>query len=174
VIKRIATTSIILVASFTINAQLDMSVLGNVIEAYFKTVSSDNLASRNQGLDTLMVEGAQMTSVLLQSNGNSNITTGSWKEYLENSAGFYNDFELKFSEMDREVDFYLDLASAHVLVEQRATKKATKRLFTQNLWLQLELIFVNNRWYITDALWVNESSQPIDNALLQDTLIRVP
>tara|TARA_B100000902_G_C26947651_1_gene734190 strand:- start:162 stop:686 length:525 start_codon:yes stop_codon:yes gene_type:complete len=174
VIKRIVTISIIVVASFTINAQSDMSVLGNVIEAYFKTVSSDNLASRSQGLDTLMVDDAQMTSVLLQSNGNSSITTGSWKEYLENSAGFYNDFELKFSEMEREVDFYLDLASVHVLVEQRAIKKATKRLFTQNLWLQLELIFVNNRWHITDALWVNESNQLINNVLLQDTLMRVP
>ncbi|GAB5538869.1 MAG: hypothetical protein Salg2KO_09720 [Salibacteraceae bacterium] len=166
--------SLLVFAGFNSRAQYDLSIIGNVVEAYFETMGQSDLELRKKGLDSLLTSQANITAVLLGDNGKSSITSGTANQFLDDSEAFYADFSIKFDEQAREVDYYLELASVHVLVDQLSTKKSNRRIYEQHLWLQMDLVFYNERWHISNILWINESSRDIRGALVQDTLVRVP
>ena len=149
----------------------DLSILGNLVSEYFKAASVSDLNLRESALSNLFDKQGTMDAVILRQGQSSTLTEGTWGEFVEKSQGFYNSYQVEFEESEREVEYYLDMANVHCLVFQNSKEKASGSIYYQKLWMQFDVIFKSERWFIDHVIWINESDPyPIQNALLQDTI----
>lgn len=149
----------------------DFSILGNVVSAYFAAANQSDLDTRKEALSKLFNINGTMDAVILRQGQDPTFTEGSWEDFVEKSQGFYSKYEVEFDEIEREVEFYLDMASVHCLVFQNSKELSSGTIYYQKLWFQFDLVFYSDRWFIDHIIWINETEpNPINNALMQDTI----
>lgn len=146
------------------------TTLGGITDAFYKALSEPDSAKRAANFSALFAPTAQITAVVGRA-GESKTQNGSWKEFLKKTTQFYKHYSPQYAEQEREVEYYLDLATMHGIVMQTATDKSSGKTYQQRLWMQLDVVFQHKRWFIANAIWVNEiDGTDINDALLQDTL----
>jgi hypothetical protein len=156
--------------SSDVNCQ-SYSSIDEITKAYYTAVSMGDTESRNNAYTEIFTASGTITSVKTASTKPSTVKTLNWSDLIRETAPFYKDYEINLVEEDREVDFYLDVAAVHVIVNQRSKQKNTGKTFSQFLWIDIDLVYFNNRWYISAVNWIDQSpSQSINNAMLTDTL----
>lgn len=107
----------------------------------------------------------------MSANPKAPMILGSWRDFVAKSQSFLNQYDLGFEEYERELDFYADLAAAHLLLKQVVRDKKTGKRYEQMMWMQMELAYTNERWHITSVLWSSGGENlDIFDALKQDTL----
>ncbi|MCO4805069.1 MAG: hypothetical protein KC456_00620 [Flavobacteriales bacterium] len=147
------------------------SSIDDIVQAYYKAVSIGEKESRMAAYEDIFIPSGTITSVKTSATKPSSVKTLSWGDLIRETAPFYSDFEINLIENEREVDYYLDIATAHTLVNQRSLQKSTGKTYSQFLWIDFDLVYFDDRWYISAINWIDQSSrQPIQNALLTDTL----
>ncbi|MEZ4722951.1 MAG: hypothetical protein R2813_13840 [Flavobacteriales bacterium] len=168
--KLIAIALLLLFSTQTMAQDTASNSLGNVIDRFYKALSESDSAKRATILGEIMAPGADITSVI-HNNGYASATKGSVTQFMSNTRNFYRDFRVSYAEIEREAEYYLDLASVHGICTQNLNELATQKHYSQDLWMQLDCAFVGIEWKIVSATWTNQFGQySIDNALLQDTL----
>lgn len=151
------------------------SELGNTVNTLYSALSDSNDTRRAQVFEQLFTKEGQVNAVIQKSASASSHALGSWKQFLDNSTPFYAAYKVDYDETEREIDYYVDLASVHSLVYQSATDRKTGNVYRQMLWIQIDLVYAGNRWYIDHVTWINEVPEiPVRDALLQDTLWHKP
>lgn len=157
------------------NAQdSSLATIGGILDAYFEAAEEADSNQRYAAFSKLFTDNGQITAII-QSGQKSKVLEGSWRSYLSESDEYYRGFEAKFLEQEREMEYYLELASVHCTVTHLSRAKDGSKTFQQELWMQFNLVFIQNRWFIDNVLWINALPQtPIDRALQTDTLIYAP
>ena len=149
--------------------------IGGILDSYFIAASIEDSASRYAAYQGLFTESASISAVVMNRDAMNKISHGSWKDYLQNSMSYYNQFTPSFTEESRETEYYLELATVHCTVNQTSRKRSSEKLYEERYWMQFDLIYLNERWYIDNLLWVNEvSGLLIEEALVTDTLLYRP
>jgi len=153
----------------------DFSELGNIVSAFYSSLSDSNATRRAETFARLFTEKGQVNAVIQKSPSASSYALGPWKQFLQDAVPFYSTYKVAYDEIEREIDYYVDLASVHSLAYQTVTDRKTGNRYQQMLWFQFDLVYSNNRWYIDNATWINQVPEvPIQDALLQDTLWHKP
>ena len=157
--------------SFQMRSQeSEFSNLGEITDAFYSALSESDSAKRSDQFSKLFTKNAQITAVV-DRGGLSKTKNGTWQEFLQKSNSFYQSYAPTYLELEREVEYYLDLATVHSIAQQTATDKSTGKIHQQEMWIQLDLVFQSNRWFIANAIWTHQiGSIQINKALLQDTL----
>ena len=152
-----------------------MQTIGGILDNYFLAAETTDSTKRHVAFQALFTENGRVNSIVMNNDGSNRVKQGSWKTYVEKSMSYYNRFTPTFDEESREMDFYLELATVHCIVNQISKQKSTGKSFQESYWMQFDLVFLNNRWYIDNILWVNEiPSLSIEKALVTDTLLYRP
>lgn len=153
----------------------DYTQVGEVVHAFYSALSEPNDSARAARFEQLFTPEAQVNAIIQKTQSTASPALGSWKKFLENSQPFYTRFKVDYDEVERELEYYVDLASIHSLAYQVSTEKASGTDYRQMIWVQMDLVFAKDRWYIAYVSWVNEvTGMPIEDALLQDTLWHPP
>ncbi|GEM_PF-486395 len=144
----------------------------DVVNAFFKASSESNDSSRTAMFNAIFSASCQVNSINQRDSKNATSKLGSLSSFLEQSSSFYDSYSLAFDEVERSINYYEDIASVHSLVYQTVTEeKGIKTQYEQFLWYNFDLIYSDNGWLITSVSWINGiDSQPIDDALIQDTI----
>lgn len=151
------------------------SALGNTVNALYSSLSDSNATNRSRVFEQLFTREGQVNAVIQKNASTSSHALGSWRQFLDNSTPFYAAYKVDYDETEREIDYYVDLASVHSLVYQTATDRKTGSVYRQMLWIQIDLVYAGHRWYIDHVTWINEvPGIPVRDALLQDTLWHKP
>jgi hypothetical protein len=149
--------------------------IGGLLDSYFLAAETMDSTMRFEAFQLLFTESGTINSVVMNSDGSNRVKQGNWKSYIEKSGSYYNRFTPHFVEDSREMEFYLEIASVHCIVSQYSAQKTSGKKFKERYWMQFDLVYLANRWYIDNVLWVNEiQGIPIENALLTDTLLYSP
>lgn len=176
--RRLLLISVVLLIAFQGTAQEDapdFTKLGDVVHSFFGALSENDEAARKAQFKTLFTEQGQVNAVIQKTYATANPALGSWEEFLTNSSDFYQRFELDYDEVEREFEYYVDLAAVHSLVYQVSSDRTTDKVYRQMLWVQFDLVFAQGRWYIDHVSWVNEvAGNSVREALYQDTLWHRP
>ncbi len=141
------------------------------INAFFKASAAADDSTRQAIFSSIFLNDGQVNSVN-QMERSAPSKLGTWETFLEESASFYTAYDLSFDEVERTINYYEDIASVRSLVYQTvAVKNSIVVEYEQFLWYTFDLIYQKNGWYISSVTWINAiESQPIDDALIQDTI----
>ena len=142
------------------------------VNAFFKASAENNDSTRASMFASNFEEAGQLNSINQLDAQNSSSKLGPVYTFLDQAAGFYKDYSLAFDEVERSINYYEDIAAVHSLVYQTVTEKTgLKTTYEQFLWYHFDLIYKNDGWLISSVTWINAiDSQPIDDALIQDTI----
>ena len=170
--KNLSLFLVLLFTTISLSAQeKDFSSIDIVVKSFYEALAQDNSDTRAQQLATLFTKDGQISSVNHANNNTASIKNGSWKTFYTGSTSLYTSYLLSNDEVERTVDFYGEIASVHSLVYQTLTQKTSKREFAQLYWMQLDLVYLNNRWYIDYASWTNQyQNVAVEEAILSDTI----
>ena len=166
---------IFIVLAFAINGNAQRAILESpqdAVNAFFKASADDNDSTRQALFLAIFGEQGQVNSINQRDAKSAASKLGSLNSFLDQSASFYSSYSLAFDEVERSINYYEDIASVHSLVYQTVTEKTgIKASYEQFLWYHFDLIYQNNGWLISSVSWINAiDSQPIDDALIQDTI----
>lgn len=143
--------------------------VAEIIDAYLGAATLQNYSERSEQFRELFLPEGVVGSHSGQASAAP--IMGSWSDFVTNSQPFLERFQLGFDEYERELDFYADMASAHLLLEQVVVDRTTGKTYAQMMWMQMELVYQDDRWYISSLFWnTSLQSQDIFEALKQDTL----
>ncbi len=149
--------------------------IGGILDAYFTAAETTDSLARATGFQNLFTENGSITSVVMNYDGTNRVREGSWQTYLEKTGQYYRRFTPDFVEISREMEYYLEIASVHCIVAQYSKQNMTSKQYKEEHWMQFDLVYLNERWYIDNLLWINEMpGVQIQNALITDTLIYSP
>lgn len=157
---------------FTTSAQEpDFASIDIVMKSFYEALSTDNAESRSKKLAQLFTAEGQITSVNHVANKPASIKNGNWKTFFSGSTSLYASFKVSNDEVERSVDYYGEIASIQSLVYQTLTSKSNGKAYAQLYWMQIDLVFVNNRWFIDYASWTNQYQNiNVEEAILTDTI----
>lgn len=160
------------------NAQTPAAPYGQpsqLIGAFLKTLSEPNDSIRSSRLEEILAAEGRMNATLQFGPSSARQQIGSGEDFLQDAKAFYTKHLINYQEIERSIDYYQDLATVHSTVLQRIEDKVSKEAYEQWLWIIFDLAYMNDRWYITAASWVNAfDGVPIQDAMLQDTLWHQP
>jgi hypothetical protein len=170
--KNVTLLLVMLFSAAAVSAQeKDFSSIDIVVKSFYEALAQDNGDARTQQLAALFTKDGQISSVNHANNNAASIKNGSWKTFYAGSTSLYTSYSLSNDEVERTVDFYGEIASVHSLVYQTLTQKTSKKEFAQLYWMQLDLVYLNNRWHIDYASWTNQyQNVAVEEAILSDTI----
>lgn len=149
----------------------DFASIDVVMKSFYEALSIDNPELRSQKLAQLFTPEGQITSVNHPENKPAVIKNGSWKSFYSGSTSLYASFKVSNDEVERSVDYYGEIAAVQSLVYQTLTSKSSGKAYAQMYWIQMDLVFYNNRWYIDYASWTNQyQNANVEDAILSDTI----
>lgn len=153
----------------------DYSQPSAVIAAYLSALATEGDSARAARLSSLFAPGGQINATLQLDVNRARQQIGTVEEFITNSKSFYNDHTINYQELERSIDYYQDLAAVNSLVGQRIVEKSSGVMYDQLIWMNFDMIFTKNRWYLTTVSWINAiEGQAIEDAMLQDTLWHKP
>lgn len=146
-----------------------------VMQTLYQTLQLENDSARYATLQALFLESGQVNASLQLSGSQSNQKLGHWKTFTTQSAQFYAEHLVRYDEIERHIDYYQDLASINSLVFQTIVNKSNQtEQFEQMMWFSVQMVYTNNRWFISSASWVNGIDYEIEDALTPDTIWHDP
>lgn len=164
------------IATVKVTAQdTNLQSIGGLLDAYFLAAETTDSVARVSGFQNLFTQNGSVTSIVMNIDGSNRVKQGTWLDYLKNTGRFYRRFTPNFVEISREMEYYLEIASVHCIVDQYSTQNVTGKKYKEEYWMQFDLVYLNERWYIDNLLWINEMpGVQIQNSLITDTLIYSP
>jgi len=170
--KNLSLFLVLLFTTISLSAQeKDFSSIDIVVQSFYEALAQDNNEMRSQQLAALFTKDGQISSVNHANNKPASIKTGSWKTFYSGSTSLYASYFLSNDEVERTVDFYGEIASVHSLVYQTLIQKTSKKEYAQLYWMQLDLVYLNNRWYLDYTSWTNQyQNVAVEEAILSDTI----
>jgi hypothetical protein len=170
--KKVSITLVFGLMVFFVSAQEpDFSSIDVVMKSFYDALSTDNPESRSKKLAKLFTIDGQITSVNHVAHKPASIKNGSWKSFFSGSTSLYTSFKVSNDEVERSADYYGEIASVQGLVYQTLTSKSNGKTYAQLYWMQIDLVFYNNRWYIDYASWTNQyQNTNVEEAILSDTI----
>ncbi|GAB4383126.1 MAG: hypothetical protein Kow0075_15170 [Salibacteraceae bacterium] len=150
-------------------AQTGYATVGDVLNEYLAALT-DTSDLRLARLKVVAAPEARLASVITRGAGVS-LTVDDATSYAKNTKPYFVKYIITFEETYRTVSYYADMATVHSIVEQHITDPTTGKSSVEKYWLQTDMVYVNNRWFITSVVWTNQlSTQPIQEAVVTDTL----
>ncbi|NQV52469.1 MAG: hypothetical protein HQ500_04760 [Flavobacteriales bacterium] len=143
-----------------------------VITSFYRAMEQDDLATRSTELKALFLEDGTIHSIVQKSSLTSSPKGGSVTDFLQGSGSFYRANTMSYDEIERSIDYYVDIATVHSLVFQTIVERGnTSVAYEQMLWFSFTMVFENDRWFLTNVSWVNAfEDEDIDDAMRLDTL----
>jgi hypothetical protein len=170
---------------FHITALCALCVLGSVkayaqgaenpnalITAFYGALMEADSAKRHDAFSQLFHDQGTLFAVLQKGDMLSSTKGGPYENFLHGSGSFYAENTMSYDEVERSIDYYVDMASVHSLVYQSIrSNRRVSTVYEQLMWFNLSMVYVNDRWFLLDVSWVNAyDGDRIDNAMEQDTL----
>ncbi|MEQ9187648.1 MAG: hypothetical protein RLP15_07920 [Cryomorphaceae bacterium] len=156
-------------------AAISQTNLGNpseVIASFYRALELPTLEERSQALNALFMEDGTIQSIVQRSSMVSSSRGGTVKDFLNGSNDFYLNNTMSYDEIERSIDYYVDVAMIHSLVFQSIVERKNPSVaFEQMLWFSFSMAYQDDRWYLTAVSWVNAfEDEDIDDAMRLDTL----
>lgn len=157
---------------FTAVAQTSLDNPSDVIASFYRALEMPTLEERSQALNALFIEGGTIQSIVQRSSTVSSAKGGSVKDFLKGSTNFYLNNTMSYDEIERSIDYYVDVAMIHSLVFQSIVERKNPSIvYEQMLWFTFSMAYQDDRWYLTNVSWVNAfEDEDIDDAMRLDTL----
>ena len=161
----------LLVLGLGVNAQ-NYESPNTVISDWYNALEETDATKRADMMKQLFIDNGTIHSVLQRSSLSSTLKGGSYNEFLKNSSDFYNTYTQGYDEVERSIDYYIDMAMVHSLVFQSIVEKSKPGVaYEQMLWYSLTMVYRNDRWYLVSVSWVNAfGDESIDDSMEIDTL----
>ena len=149
----------------------DLSSIDKLMSTFYQALEEENAQKRQATLTLLFTRNGQISSVNHYTGKPSKVKSGTWQSFFEGSTPLYASFSVANDEVERNVDYYGDIASVNSLFYQTLTNKSNSKKYAQLYWIQIELVFVQNRWHIDYASWSNQYDNiAVEEAILSDTV----
>lgn len=146
--------------------------IDNTLKQFYSMLSENNHEKRTTLMEQIFTKTGQISSVNHQPNKPASIISSHWSQFASGSKSLYERYFVTNNEVERVVDFYQDLASVNGIVQQVLTDKISNKKYLESYWMQIEMVYINNRWYIDYTSWTNQlKNSTIENAILSDTLL---
>ena len=143
-----------------------------VITSFYRAMEQEALETRSAELKALFLEEGTIHSIVQKSSLTSSPKGGSVTDFLQGSSGFYLANTMSYDEIERSIDYYVDIATVHSLVFQTIVERNNANIaYEQMLWFSFTMVFEKDRWFLTNVSWVNTfEDEDIDDAMRLDTL----
>jgi len=161
-----------LLSSFQAESQSNYETPNEVISSLYEALEAEADTTRAQLMSDLFIDKGTIYTILQRSSLSSNSKGGGFDRFLKGSDGFYATHTMTYDEIERSIDYYVDLALVHSLVFQNIVEKAKPNTtYEQMLWFSFTLVYQKDRWYLTNVTWVNAfEDEDVNNAMGLDTL----
>lgn len=156
---------------FLVSSQSTLNNLDSTISYFFNALEESDENARLKTLKLLLKPGAQINAITVSEEASPAFASGGLENFHQNTKTFYTSFQFSYDEVERDVNYYSNLASINSLVYQKLKRQSDKQSYEQFLWFSIDLVYDYGRWWIVSASWINETeSFSIRNVMAEDTL----
>jgi hypothetical protein len=146
----------------SVQYKLDVSSIENILKAMYEVISGEAGPRDWNRFRNLYHEKAYMGAIYNKSDGSKGYRTFTPEEYILRSAPFMADNYFYEKELGREIMIYKELVSVFSAYEFNTPDKTQRGINS------VQLIFVENRWWISCVIWEEESNKnPLPEFILK-------
>ena len=168
--RRLLIISIVLLPFYTLS-QNTFSSLDSTVASFYKALEVGDDDERLTNVGVLFKPKAQINAITTSELAPPTYATGDVEAFYNNTKSFYSEYQFAYDEVDRDLNYYSNLASINSYVFQRLKKRDEAKSYEQFLWFSIDLVYEYNRWWIVSASWINETERSsIRNVMQEDTL----
>lgn len=145
--------------------------LGFVMSSLFQALDQDDHRLMAQQLSQLCLDDAGFDAINYNDEGIALPKSGNLQDFISNTGEFYQLFNIHREELQREINYYADIAHVSSLVYEVIERPQTSTALDDRVLYSINAIYKDNRWYISQVSWVSESSYlPFEQYFVTDTL----
>ncbi len=140
----------------------DVSSVDNILKAMYEVISGPAGPRDWNRFRNLYHEKAYMGAIYNKNDGLKGYRTFTPEEYIVRSTSFMSEKSFYERELGREIMKYKDLISVFSAYEFKTPDKTQRGINS------VQLIFIENRWWISCVIWEEESKEnPLPEFILK-------
>lgn len=136
----------------------DVGSIDGIINAFYETISGPHYTNRNwMRLKTLCRKNVQFNVMVTDKKGNEYMQQGSLTDYIDYYERVFGKHNFEEKEMGRKTSKFHNIAQVFSTFHSELNVKDKNITITERGLKSFQLVFEDDRWWITNVLWTTET-----------------